>query len=225
MNRKPIKLEVRASLLLAALALVVALSGVAGAVAGSTFITSKQIRNGTVRSIDLRNGGVQSTDIKNDAVASPDLAAGAVEAEALSLPTPVQCKVDGEQRLAAPAQFAKVATVCTYSKVTVESILSVDWTGVVEGRNGGEASGCVFQLRVNGAPAAQGGGEVFGQGLAPVGATTFFTGLPAGALSVEVWARLANPSFGGGPEFNYCSIGPAAAGGVGQTVSVTEEVV
>jgi hypothetical protein len=96
----------------------------------------------------------------------------------------------------------------------------VDWTGSVEGHNGGETSGCVFQIRVDGQPSAAGAGEVFGKGLTSVSASALFTGLAAGPHKIEIWARMVVDTSAG----NSCTVGPAAAG-IGQTVVVSEQVV
>lgn len=69
-------------------AIVAALVSVAGAGATTVFVTSKQIKNGSilsqdihrgaVQTSDLQNGGVKSTDIANGSVSSPDIGADAV---------------------------------------------------------------------------------------------------------------------------------------------------
>ncbi len=52
--------------------LLVTAGGIGGATAGS-YVTSKDIKNGTVRSVDIRNGAVRSVDIKNGTVGYRDL--------------------------------------------------------------------------------------------------------------------------------------------------------
>lgn len=187
-----------------------------GAIASGVLVGSKQIRNGSVKSIDLRNDGVKS----------PDLAPASVESQALALPEPTECQVKGEVKSHPTTAFSKLADVCVYTKTTAESVLEVNWTGSVEGHNAGEASGCVFQLRVNGQPSAPGGGgETFGRGLVSVSASALFGGLPVGPLTVEVWARLAmyEPTSMGGPDANACTLGPRNAG-TNQTIDVSEAV-
>lgn len=229
------KLQVRLSLILSAFALIAALGGIGGALANQVLISSKQIRNGSVKSVDLANGGVKSVDVKNgtvdsqdianNGVASPDIEEGAVESEALDLPEPTQCHVAGSTKVNPPdTAFVKLADVCTYAKTTDESVLEVSWAGSVEGHNGGEASGCVFQLRVNGSPSSQGGGEAFGKGIASIAAVGLFPGLKAEPITVEIWARLALQGPGMGGNFDSCTLGPAAAS-TPQTIDVAEAVV
>lgn len=219
------KVQARASLVVSVLALVVAVSGVAGAAAGA-LIGSKQIRNGSVKSVDLRNNGVASADLKNNGVQSSDLAPESVEGEALALPEPVQCHVEGSATLKPPtADYTKVATLCSYDKVEPESVLEINWTGSVEGRNEGEGGACVFQLRVNGAAIAGGGGEAFARGLQPANVSAIFTGLAPGHLEIEVWARGTLPEDSTGEATgDRCVVGPANAG-VSQTLDVVEAVV
>jgi hypothetical protein len=227
------KLKDNYAAIMSTVAVVLALTS-AGAVAAGVVVTSKTIKNGTVKSVDLQNGGVKSADLKNDsvssadigsdAVSSSDIAPGAVESAALNLPAPVQCQVAGETKIHPTMAFAKVADVCTYAKGTAESILEVDWTGSVEGHNGGGVSGCVFQIRVNGMPSAQGAGAVFGDGLSPVSASVLFSGIQPGPLTVEIWARLAAQEPGMGGDYDACTLGPAAAS-TAQTVTVGEQVI
>jgi hypothetical protein len=189
------RVQARLSLVISALALVVALSGVAGAVAGSTFIGSKQIRNGSVKSVDLRNAGVKSVDVannsidgadlENNGVGSPDIEPGAVEGEALDVP-----------------------------------VLAVAMSGSVIGENGGSAGSCVFQLRVNDAAPTQGGGEVPARGFAPANPEALFTGVPAGPVTVSLWAKLTVETSMG----NKCAIVGPDDGGVRQTVTAEEVV-
>jgi hypothetical protein len=90
----------------------------------------------------------------------------------------------------------------------------------VLGENGGEISGCVFQLRVDGQPAPNGGGEVFGKGTVSVASSALFSGLAPGQHVVEVWARITV----GNAAPNSCTVGPQKAG-IGQTTVVSEQVV
>jgi hypothetical protein len=77
----------------------------------------------------------------------------------------------------------------------------------------------VFQLRLDGQPAGA-GGEVFvaNSSTLSVASQALFTA-PAGAHTVEIWARTTT---GGGAEYP-CTIGPAGTG-VTQTL-VIEEIV
>lgn len=215
----------RVALTVAVLALVAALGGVGGAVAGTALIGSKQIKNGSVKSIDLKNDGVQSADLAANSVEGEALAPASVEGEVLALPEPTECQVTGATTIRPGTAFEKLADICTANKVEATSALEVTWSGTAEGHNGGEASGCVFQLRVNGQPSAQGGGETFVKGTGAASATALFTGLGSGPVTVELWARLVNPASNMNPTSDICTLGPASAGGVMQTVDVSEAVV
>lgn len=226
--------------IVATAALVIALVGVPGVTAGGLLITSKQIKNGTISTKDLRNGGVKTSDIGKDAVRSADIQTGAVESsdigegqigtgdigsgqvtpEDVTMPAPGQCKFDGTAALAPTLEFQKVVDLCTYPKADGSSDLEVTWTGSVLGENGGEAGGCVFQLRIDGQPAPHGGGEVFGKGTLSVASSALFPGLGTGPHVVEVWARITVNT----PAFNNCTVGPERAG-IGQTTVVSEQVV
>ncbi len=217
-------------LALAALVASVAALCVGGAVAGSVLVGSKQIRNGSiltqdihkaaVKASDIGTGAVRSADLQNGAVQSADIGNDQVEPANLDVPPPAQLKDSGVASITPTLSFARVDVVGIYSKEDPASVLEVDWTGSVRGENGGEASGCVFQLRVDGQPAPAGGGEVFARGLASVSAAALFPGLGPGPHQIEVWARMTIDT----PSGNNCTVGPAAAG-VGQTVVVSEQVV
>jgi hypothetical protein len=173
---------------LALCALVVSVigAGVIGANAAGVFVTSKQIKNGTivtqdihrngVRSTDLASGAVRSPDVKNDSiesqdidngdVGSVDIANGEVDGADLGLSPPAETVQPETFTATVGGDFAFVEKVVTYDKVEPESILEVTWVGTVAGRSkpvpGGEgATHCIFQLRVNGQPASpQSNGEV-----------------------------------------------------------------
>lgn len=216
------------------LALVVALT-IGGAYASGQLISSKQIRNGSVKSVDLKNGGVQGVDVNDgsikapdiaeDAVDSPEIAPGAVEGPELNLPPPTQCDIIGTTAINPTMAFQKIADVCVATKVAPDSALEVTWSGPVEGHNGGQISGCVFELRVNDAQSAQGGGDVFEAGLGSVSTSAIFTGLPVAPVTVSIWARLAAQEPGMGGQYDACTLGPATAGGAPQTVIIQEQVI
>ena len=63
------------AMVVALLALALSLGGTAYA---AKLITSKDIKNNTVRSVDLRNGGVTAADLKDGAVGGPEIKDGAV---------------------------------------------------------------------------------------------------------------------------------------------------
>lgn len=58
------------------LAVVIALSGTTGAVAGA-MITGKQIKDGTVRSADIANGSLTTADVKDGTLGTADLSVAA----------------------------------------------------------------------------------------------------------------------------------------------------
>lgn len=138
------------------------------------------------------------------------------------MPDPVQFKVAQSATVEPPKgdlDFQKVLDLATYTKTVASSALEVTWAGSVEGHNGGEVSGCVFQLRVDGNPAAAGGGEVFGLNLASVSGVAIFPGLGIGAHTIEVWAKVNVDTTS-----NRCTVGPAKAG-MDQTVVAHEIVI
>ena len=205
-----------------------------GAVASGVIVTGKQIKNGSitskdlhksaVRSSDIRNGAVGSSDIKTAAVQSSDIGAGQVTPEDVTMPAPAELKEAGAESSKPTMAYSLLDVIGSYSKVDPTSTLEVDWTGSVEGHNGDEISGCVFQLRVDGQPSPGGVGEVFGKGLTSVSATALFPGLTVGAHQIEVWARLAAQEPESSGDFDKCTVGPPAAG-IGQTVVVSEQVI
>jgi hypothetical protein len=218
---------------LALLALIVSLlgTGAVGANAVGVLVGSKQIRNGSiltqdihksaVKSSDIGPAAVQSTDVEDGAIDSTDIGNGEVEPQDVTMPDPAQLKESDVATFVPTVDFALLDIVGSYSKDDPTSVLEVDWTGSVEGHNGGEASGCVFQLRVDGQPPAGGGGEIFGKGLTSASASALFPGLAAGPHQVEIWARKVLPNTGMG---DSCTVGPAEAG-IKQTVVVSELVV
>lgn len=60
-----------------AAAVVIAVASTGGAVAGG-LITSKQIKNNTIKSIDVRNNTLKSIDVRDGSLGAADLAAGSV---------------------------------------------------------------------------------------------------------------------------------------------------
>ena len=223
------------ALVLAALALCLG-----GAVASGVLVTSKQIKNGTITTKDLHKNAVKGKDLSNGAVGSADIGAGAVQnsdigANAVTSPDigdgqvtpadvtmPPPLQIEQAAGTVAPANvgqvFALADVVGTYSKGDSTSALQVDWSGTAEAG----FSPCVFQLRVDGKPAASGAGETYvpnGQA-ANVSPVALFEGLPPGPHQVEVWARIV----GGGGSTNPCTVGPAFAG-IGQTFVINEQVV
>lgn len=217
--------------IVATVALAVALVGVPGVTAGGLLVSSKQIKNNSITSADIKKSTLKTSDIGTNAVRSADIQAGAVEGSDIgdgevtpadvTMPDPVQLK-DGASATITPApgdlNFQKVITLGGYTKVDATSALEVTWTGSVEGHNGGDLSGCVFQLRVDGAPVPGGGGEVFAVGLSSVSVAALFAGLPPGQHTFEVWAKVNIDTLD-----NSCTVGPAKAG-IAQTVVAEEKI-
>ncbi len=228
------KVQVRASLLLAALALVVAVSGVGGAIAAKQFVitSSSQIKNGAVKSPDLRNSTVRSADVLNGTVAAADIGTGQVQAAEIGdnqvtpaeveLPAPAVSTPNGINGAVTTGGFTALGVVGNYTKVQPESSLEVGLAGAVAS---GPNTNCVFQLRVNGAAGAAGGGEVFA-GSQPVNVSTagVFAGAAAGPVTIEVWARASEFVPSPGVTEPTCIVGPAAPG-IETTVVVAEAVV
>lgn len=223
------KQQIRLSMGLSIAALVLAVLGGAlgGAVAANLTVTSKQIRNGSVKSIDLKNNGVRTpdlangtvstADLKNDGVAAADLAPESVEGEALDVPPSQQCiqQAGSIPPTEVGAAFEQVDVVCAKPKAEASSALLVEWAGTASAG----FSPCVFELRVDGQTAAGGGQQFIGNGTTTQASTSaLFTGLPAGAHTIEVWAAATNNT---NVEFP-CSVGPA--GTVDQTFIYEEQV-
>lgn len=243
------KVQVRAALAVAILALVAAVSGAAGA--ATVFVTSKQIKNGTILSQDIHKQAVRSTDLQNEGVKAPDIGTGQVTSSEIGngdvasadigegevhsgdiganqvtpsdveAPEPEQLvEADAASGPATTAGFALLDVVGTYAKEDPTSVLEVDWSGSAAA---GQFGACLFQLRVDGQPAGASAGQVY---LSPgdvtsVSASALFDGLGAGPHQVEVWAMIGANHIG--EEFT-CTVGPAAAG-IGQTFVVSEQVV
>lgn len=220
------------ALIVATVALVVALVGVPGVTAGGLLVTSKNVKNNSITSADIKKATLKTSDIGTNAVRSADIQSGAVESsdigagevtpDDVTMPDPSQIKFNGTARIELPINDLdshKVVDLGSYAKTDPASDLEVTWTGSVEGHNGDELSGCVFQLRVDGNPAPNGGGEVFGKGIVSVSSSALFPGLAAGPHTIEVWAKVIV----GNAAENSCTVGPAKAG-VGQTAVVKEIV-
>jgi len=194
---------------------------------GSNAVTSTDIKNDAVGAEDIGAGQVDSEAIGTGQVSSSDIGNGQVTPQDVTMPGPEQIK-DSDVAKLAPASlaFQRLDEVGSYTKEDPDSALQVEWTGSVDGHNEGEASGCVFQLRVDGQPPQGGGGEVFGLGVVSIADSALFSGLGSGPHAIEIWARLAQfePTPMGGPNANSCTVGPAAAG-ISQTIVVSELVI
>lgn len=232
----------RLSLILSTLALVVALTGV-GLVQAGVIVTSKQIKNGTIVSADIHKAGVKSTDVANGTIGSADIGngdvggvdigegqvgAGDIGANQVT-PTDVEfppAAIATPDTINGPVTvgtFAKLGTLDTLQKVQAESSLEVTLAGVVS--NGQNTGGCVFQLRVNGAPPVAGGGEAFASSQpVNVGPTTAFEGVAAGSVEIEVWAKAGDFVPGPGVTQASCIVGPGNPG-IDTTVLAIEQVV
>lgn len=183
----------RINTVISVLALIIAV-GTGSAFAASQ-ITGKNIKNNSLTTKDLKNNGVTSGDLRNATVSSADIGEGEVEPTDVELPPPATLSPPTTQ---APVtgEFASLVTIGSYNKQTAESVLQVEWSGVIEA---GPGTNCIYQLRVNGVEPPH-GGEVFAiQQPVNVSTGVLFPGLGAGPVSIEVWARasaamVANPS-------------------------------
>lgn len=228
-----------AALIVATAAFIVALVGVPGVTAGGLLVTGKQIKNhsitardlrknavGTkslakdaVRSSDIRSGAVLSADIGEGEINTSDIGEGQVTPQDVTMPAPTQCKMGETVSIDPSLAFQQVADLCSFTKADATSIIEATWTGSVLGENGGELSGCVFQLRLDGNAAPGGSGEVFGKGIVSVSSSAAFPGAAPGPHTVSVWARVTVDTSAG----NKCTVGPPNAG-IGQTTLVNEKV-
>lgn len=211
------------------IALVIALTGTAAFAAttlGRNTVGSKQIRKAAVSTSELHKRSVTPSKIRRNAVRAKQLATasvdstaiqdGAVSADQLALPAPTLVLSNGEQSANVDDGFERVAALGTIDKQTLDSKLSLDWTGVVSAG----PSPCVFQLRVDGQPGATGAGEVFVQNSVTMTASveSLFAAGP-GTHQLEVWARTVNS---GGASYP-CTVDPDGTG-VSQTVVLQELV-
>jgi hypothetical protein len=181
-------------------------------------VTSEAIKPNAVGTSDINSGAVTSEQIGNGDVKSQDIGDGEVKPEDITEPAPQQFVI-GSATAAVAGEFQKVTDVGTYSKQDPTSILSVTWTGTALAPR----QACIFQIRVDGQPAANGAGLVFANSgefqTVNVSSTALFVE-GAGSHSVEVWARAIT---GGLPGTDPCVIGPAEAG-IPQTFVVSEEL-
>lgn len=201
-----------------------------GAIASGKFVitSSAQIKNNVIKSADIHANGVTPSDIKtvtsadiaNGEVKTADIGSGQVTPEDVTMPPPLQ--VEQAPGSIAPANvdqgFAPVDTAGAYSKADATSALQVSWSGTAEAG----FSPCVFQIRVDGRPAAQGAGETYvpNSQATSISAVALFDGLPPGSHQIEIWARIT----GGGGATYPCTVGPGFAG-IGQTFVIEEVVI
>lgn len=196
-------------------------AGIVGANAAGVFITSKQIKNGTIITQDIHKGGVKSSDVANGTLETQDIGTGEVTPSDVTAPEPEQVAETDTASGPVTGDYAPIMTVDTYEKQDPTSILEVGWVGTA-GTGAFEQPSCVFQLRINGAPASGvATGEFFvDRAIVPVSTFVQFTGLPTGPATLEVWAK----NLVGGPTATTCIVGPAAAN-IDQTFSFTELIV
>lgn len=222
------KLQVRASLAIAVIALVAALSGVGGVYAGTVLITGKQIKNGSLTTQDYRKNSVRPSDVQNNSIAAPDLTnEGVTSADIgtnqvtpsdVEAPDPQLGTEVGASSGQLGEEFTLLDPVETYVKEDPTSVLEVTWSGSAEAG----FLPCQFQLRVDGQAAAPGAGVVYvanGSVNGNVAVTADFFGLPAGAHEIAIYAR----SLGGGGGTSTCTVGPATAQ-LQQTFVTSEQV-
>jgi hypothetical protein len=100
-------------------AVVIAIASTGGAVAGG-LITSKQIKNNTIKSIDVRDGNLTGTDIADGSISGADVADGSVGAADIADGSV------GKAKIAAAAQgytniVTKVVTVASVANNTTST--------------------------------------------------------------------------------------------------------
>lgn len=211
------KLQVRASLALSVMAIIAALGGVGGAIAGS-MITGKQIRNGSLTSLDYHKGSVKSTDIANSSVSTADIGTDQVTPADVAMPAPESNSAGGTAAKVG-GEFAPLQTILTGTKDQAESVLHATWGGTITASN---LTTCIFQLRVNGQPPTGGGGEAAASSeqVVQINVDAVFAGIPAGPVSVEIWAKVTQDVYG----TSTCQTAPANPG-IRTTATISEDVV
>lgn len=190
-----------------------------GAVAAGVHIPGSKIRPGSITSKQLKNNGVKSADVQNGTIDSEDIGNGDVTPEDVTMPAPGQFQQAGMFTAKVGDPFVALDVVGAYQKTDATSSLEVNWTGSAEAG----FRPCIFQLRVDGAAAGPGAGELYvanGSSLS-VSASALFAGLPAGPHQIEVWAR--SPNAGESGPIYDCTVGPSET--ISQTFIVTEQVV
>ena len=186
------------------LALFVALGGTGAYAAGQ--IDSQDIAKNAVKSKHLKNGQLREADLKpslRQQITNPG-------------PDPVRFRFTDRVTATPGASYQLVTRLGQFETQSEDSLIRVRWDGVVAA--GSQA--CMFQVRIDGAPDGQGGGEALvpNGGSNSLSAEAIFTGLPEGTHGVELWVR--NPQFSGA---NYpCSLNPTPYADVGQAVIVQE---
>jgi hypothetical protein len=226
------------------LALIAAVGGVASA--AGVFVTSKQIKNGTILSQDIKNNQVKSDDLKNDSVASADIGNGDVstadigegqvssgdigEGEVKSgdigsnQVTPSDVNLPPTVQIVEPPKDIASATVgsefALVDPVGTYNKVVVESQLEISWTGSAVAAGitpqCKFQLRVDG-NAVVGAGELFtGAQVWSGTVAASFDGLGAGNHTIEVWAKSTVGS-------STCTVGPIAAD-IGQTFTIAEQV-
>jgi hypothetical protein len=189
-------------------------------------VGGQQIAPAAVGSAQVARNAIGSGQLADGQVTSEDIGDGEVRPENVTMPAPVTLSIPVGQPAAGPAgaEYAKVVDIGTYRKEADRSALQVTWTGSVASQSNRTANApCVFQLRVNGVPAAGASGEVFvdSRSMLSVSSTALFNDLPVGEHTVQVWAK--DPKGGPADRDIHCVVGPADTG-IGQTVVVAEQV-
>ena len=187
------------------LALFVALGGT-GAYAADQ-IGSEDIAKNAVKSKHLKNGQLREADLK------PSLRRQITNPG----PDPVRFRFTDRVTATPGASYQLVTRLGQFETQSEDSLVRVRWDGVVAA--GSQA--CMFQVRIDGAPDGQGGGEALvpnGGPASSLSAEAIFTGLPEGTQGVELWVR--NPQFSGTSD--TCSVNPTPYTDLGQAVIVQE---
>lgn len=192
------------SVIASTLALVVALTGTGALAAG--LVGSKEIKNHSIKAKDLHRGAVITKTIK----------AGAVTPQSVNMPAPKQFAPAARASASADDPFQLAETAGTYDKLAPDSVLQVSWSGVLQAG----FSPCIFELRVDGQPSANSGGDIYvlNSNTQSVSVTSLFPGLPPGQHTVQIYKRSASPGYE-----DQCVVSPADPG-IPATVTAQEIV-
>ncbi len=156
------------------LALIIAV-GTGGAYAANNLIPGSQIRKNSITTKQLKNSTVRSADIGEGEVHPGDV----------TLPPP---EATAPEVIVAPVttSYTAAATVAEYTEAAEGSVLQIEWSGIIVS---GPATNCEYQLRINGVEAPHGGELTANQESVNVSTSALFPGLPPGLDKVEIWAR------------------------------------